>query len=94
MLIRSKGVADFTNPSTGIYCITPGVNLNLKKIYPLVSIEWGRSSGNALLAFWRDTTLNNKDCGPGLLEVQTFDFDSGTLPPVPSAQVGFDLVIE
>jgi len=58
----------------------------------LVSIEWGESSGNALLAFWRDTRLST-DCGSGQLEVQTFDFDAGGAP-VASQRVAFDLVIE
>jgi hypothetical protein len=92
-VVRSKGVKSVTMPSTGKVCITPSVSLNLKKIYPLVSIEWGNSSGNALLAFWRDTTLSSGDCGAGVLEVQTFDFNAGGAP-VPSNNVAFDFVIE
>jgi hypothetical protein len=91
-VIRAKGVVFVSNPFTGVYCITPGVSLNRSKIYPLVSIEWGESSGNALLAFWRDTRLGT-DCGSGQLEVQTFDFNAGGYP-VASQNVAFDLVIE
>jgi hypothetical protein len=86
-------VAKFTIKSTGVYCIKPSVALNLAQIYPLVTIEWGESTGDALLAFWRDTTINHVDCGVGLLEVQTFDFNAGG-SPVPSKLVAFDLVIE
>jgi hypothetical protein len=65
-VVRSKGVTTVSNPTTGIICITSAVSLNLSKIYPLVSVEWGNSGGNALMAFWRDTTFSTKDCGPGL----------------------------
>jgi hypothetical protein len=91
--LRSKGVKSVTNPTTGVICITPSVSLNLAKIYPLVSVEWGESSGNALLAFWRDTSIDNVDCGAGKLEVQTFDFNGGG-SPIASQSVAFDLVIE
>ena len=88
---RSKNVSAFSNPSTGIYCITPSVSLNLAKIYPMVSIEWGSSSGSALLAYWRDTN-SSTNCPAGALEVQTFDFNSGTVEA--SGNVAFDLIIE
>jgi hypothetical protein len=91
-LIRSVGVKSVTNPDTGVFCITPSVALNLSEIYPLVSIEWGESAGNALMAFWRDTSIDDNDCGEGLLEVQTFDFNAGGYPVV-SESVAFDLVI-
>jgi hypothetical protein len=90
-LSRKKNVTSVTNPSTGVFCIEPAVALNFKHIYPLVSVEWGDSLGNALLAFWRDTTLGT-DCPAGWLEVQTFDFGSGSA--VASQDVAFDLVIE
>lgn len=90
--VRSKGVKSVSNPFTGVICVTPSVSLNISKIYPLVSIEWGNSSGNALLAFWRDTSQSS-DCSAGELEVQTFDFNAGGTP-VASQSVAFDLVIE
>jgi hypothetical protein len=91
-VIRSKGVKSVSNPKTGVFCITPSVSLDLTKIYPLVSIEWGYSSGSSLLAYWRDTSLST-DCGATDLEVQTYDFNNGG-SPVPSQLVAFDLVIE
>ena len=89
---RSKNVASFTNPSTGIYCITPSVLVNLTKDYPMVSIEWGSSLGEALLAFWQNVAVFT-DCPAGALEVQTWDFNGGG-SPVPSANVAFDFIIE
>jgi hypothetical protein len=91
-VIRKKNVKTVTNPDTGVFCIESSVPLNLKRIYPLVSIEWGYSLGSALLAFWRDTT-NSTDCPSGWLEVQTFDFNTGGAP-VATQGVAFDLVIE
>jgi len=91
--IRSVGVASVSHPSTGVYCIVPSVALNYGAIYPMVSVEWNGSRGNALLAFWRDTSINHYDCGLNALEVQTFDFDGGGLP-VLSDNVAFDLLVE
>ena len=90
--IRAKNVKAVTNPSPGVFCIQSSVSLNLKDIFPLVSIEWGESSGNSLLAFWRDTSIES-DCKSGWLEVQTFDFNAGGAP-VESNEVAFDLVIQ
>ncbi len=89
---RSKNVSSFSNPDTGVYCITPSVAVNFAKDYPLVSIEWGHSDGFALLVFWRDVN-DSSDCPAGALEVQTYDFNAGG-PPVQSGNVAFDFVIE
>jgi hypothetical protein len=89
---RSKGVLAFSNPSTGIYCIQPtSATLNLAKIFPLVSIEWSTSFGEALQAFWVDTTVFS-DCPAGNLEVQTWDISTGTAPVITS-NVAFDVVV-
>lgn len=91
---RSKNVASFSNPSTGVYCIKPSAStvLNLSKIYPMVSIEWGTSDGFALLAYWRDVA-STSDCASGELEVQTYDFNAGGYP-VASGNVSFSFIIE
>ena len=89
---RSIGVASVTNPSTGVYCIAPSVPINLTGIYPQVTVEWGESAGNALMAFWRDTT-KGAECDTSQLEVMTFDFNSAS-KPVLSNQVSFSFVIE
>jgi hypothetical protein len=91
-LRRSIGVASVTNPTTGVYCITPSVPLNLLGIYPKVTVEWGESAGNAVMAFWRDTS-NGAECDTSQLEVITFDFNS-TTKPVLSNQVSFAFAIE
>jgi hypothetical protein len=89
---RSIGIASVTNPSTGVYCMTPSVPINLLGIYPTVTVEWGESAGNAVMAFWRDTA-NGAECSTSQLEVMTFDFNSAS-KPVLSNQVSFVFVIE
>lgn len=87
--VRSKNVTAVSSPSTGIYCITPAVALDLTKTYPSVSVEWGWSSGSSLAAFVRDTGDGFTSCAAGDLEVQTYDL-TGTA----SAAVAFLLQIE
>jgi hypothetical protein len=85
--IRSKNVVSVTNPDVGIYCFAPATAQNLNKIYPLVSVEWGWSSGNSLAATVRDTA-EFTSCGAGELEVRTFDFNGS-----PSGVVAFYLML-
>jgi hypothetical protein len=89
---RKVRVSKFYSPSTGIYCIAPSVPLNLKAIEPTVSIEWGYSSGYALLAYWIDTSVYT-NCSTGELEVTTYDFNAGGYPVI-SSNVAFNLVIK
>jgi|HubBroStandDraft_1064217.scaffolds.fasta_scaffold12033_2 hypothetical protein len=89
---RSKNVSEFSNPSTGIYCVLPSVSVNVEKDYPLVSIEWGYSAGAALMAYWIDVSAYT-NCPSGYLEVITYDFNAGGYP-VLSSNVAWDLVIE
>lgn len=85
-VFRSKNVALVTNPSTGVYCITPfaGV-LNVAAIVPSVTVEWGTSLGNDLLAFWRDGVFS---CPFGSIEVRTYNL-TGSLNP----RVSFTIVV-
>ena len=90
VVIRAKGVADVTHPLVGIYCIKPSMKLDLTKVVPIVSVEWGYSSGDALLAFYFDyTQFASGDCPEGYLEVLTFNFGGGA--PVPSDTVAFTI---
>ncbi len=87
--INSKGVNAVTNPSTGLYCVTPASKLNFNAIYPEVTIEWGNSSGEQLLAFWYD---QGTDCSATEIEVLTYDFSSGSA--VLSDNVAFILTVQ
>ena len=88
---RSINVADFQNPSTGIYCIEPSVSVNFSTVEPLVSIEWSESNGFALLAYWENVAVYT-DCPTGYFEVRTYDFNEGGYPVV-SSNVAFNLVV-
>lgn len=85
---RAKGVQEVTHPETGVYCIKPSGTWSVAKVVPAVTVEWGASSGNALLAFYRD---DSNSCPAGYIEVRTYNFDSGT--PVEEDTVAFTIVV-
>jgi len=85
-VFRSKNVALVTNPSTGVYCITPNAGvLNVAAIVPSVTVEWGTSLGSDLLAFWRNGVFS---CPFGAIEVRTYNL-AGNLNP----RVAFSIVV-
>jgi hypothetical protein len=84
----SIGVGAVSNPSTGVFCVTPKVKISLKA-EPVVTVEWGSSLGNSLLAFWEQGA---EDCNAGDIEVRTFDFSSG--PAVAAQNVAFNVFVE
>lgn len=92
-MVRAKGVAALTHPSVGIYCIKPSSTfINIKNVVPIVSVEWGHSSGSALLAYYFDyTQFSGGDCPVGYLEVQTYNFGTGT--PVLDDTVAFTIIV-
>jgi hypothetical protein len=87
-IIRSTGVVTVNRVSTGTYCIKTDVRVD--KTVPAVSVEWGESSGDGLLAFWR---WNAFDCPNDRrwVEVRTFAF--GLLSPSLSDDVAFTLTV-
>jgi hypothetical protein len=90
---RAVGVKSATNPGTGIFCFLPFKKMDVTKIYPQVTVEWGWSHGNSLLAFYRDVSTHPWNCPAGQIEIDTFDFNAGGTP-VPSQNVAFVLVVE
>ncbi len=75
-LVRSKNVASVTAPSTGITCIRPtaGAGINVARIVPEVTVEWGWSFGNSLMAFYFSNEPGFfSDCPAGNIEVRTYD---------------------
>jgi hypothetical protein len=91
-VIRKVNVAKVTNPSTGVYCILPAVQLNLLRIFPQVTVERSLSVGYAFWAYWVDTTNFTLNCPDGYLEVITEEWNGGS--PAPSNSVGFSLFIQ
>ena len=88
-LLRSKNVANVTNPSTGITCVlpTPSSGINVDRIVPSVTVEWGNSFGSDLLAFYRSPEVTN--CPSGYIEVRTYNL-AGSL----SNLVAFTIVVD
>lgn len=91
VLIRSKGVASVTNPSTGITCIKPSSALvNIGRIVPAVTVEWGWSFGNNLVAYYFSNEPSFfTDCPARNIEVRTYNF-AGNL----SSAVAFTIVVD
>ena len=75
--IRQKGFARVTHPSTGQYCLKlRDLTLNSATLVAQVTVEWGNSSGNDLMANWYQ---GGAECpGSGRwLEILTFDESAG-----------------
>jgi hypothetical protein len=89
-VLRSKGVKAVTNPAPGIYCISPSRSAGIKpkKYVPSVSVEWGSSSGDALMAQWH---ASNGHCASKRIEVHTYNGDDGTWDP--DGEVAFTVVV-
>src|SRR4051812_7562575 len=71
-VVRGKGLTSVSHPSTGAYCITPKVPVNVHALVPVVSVEWGTSLGNSNLVQYHDI---NSFCPANEIEVLTFSFD-------------------
>jgi hypothetical protein len=87
-IIFSKNVSTVTSPSTGVFCVVP-IKAIPSGSLPSVTVEWGFSAGNALLAYLEQQA---SDCGAGQVEVRTFDFNSGGAP-VASVNVAFNVFV-
>lgn len=71
-----KNFSGVTSPQTGVYCLTPSAGISVTKIPPIVSVEWGQSGGNDLLAFVRGRPAGI--CPADTFQVQTYDFAGGS----------------
>ena len=89
-VLRSKGVRAVTNPDPGIYCIRPARSARIKfgRYVPSVSVEWGNSAGDGLLAQWHATASH---CPAKRIEVHTYNGDDGTWDP--DGNVAFTVVV-
>jgi hypothetical protein len=86
---RTKNFSAVTQPSTGVYCLTPSSGVTEAGSAPAVSIEWGNSSGSNLSAYW-DSQPNG--CAAGQFEVRTYTFTAGGNNTV-SDNVDFTIVV-
>ncbi len=75
-VVRSKGIAAVTHPSTGVYCIDPAAStFAVGKAVPVLSVDWSTSLGDALMAHWRSAGVG---CPSGWFAVLTFDGEDGS----------------
>ncbi|MBO3462210.1 hypothetical protein G7B40_006125 [Aetokthonos hydrillicola Thurmond2011] len=72
-VVRSKGVASFTSPATGLFCIRPSSGINVNNIVPIVSVEQSKSLANDNLVQYRS---NGSGCPNGNIAVATFRFNN------------------
>ncbi|MGO8988275.1 MAG: hypothetical protein ACLQHW_05285 [bacterium] len=87
-VVRAYGVKAVTHPATGIYCIKPSGTWKVAQVAPAVTVEWGYSSGSALLAYY---FAEAEDCPAGNIEVLTYNFGSGA--PDAEDTVAFTIVV-
>ena len=71
-VFRSKNVVAVFSPVDGVTCIKPKAGvITISKVVPLVTVEWGQSFLNDLLAFYENIKV---DCPAGYLEVRMYDW--------------------
>jgi hypothetical protein len=88
-VVRSKGIAAVTHPSTGLYCLDPSSStFAVNKIVPSLSVDWSTSLGDALLAQWRSSGVG---CPTGWIAVLTMDGEDGSFDI--SDGVSFTIVV-
>jgi hypothetical protein len=89
---RTKNFSGVINNGTGIYCLTPSGGVTEAGSTPLVTVEWGESSGSNLSAFWREHPLGNSCPNTTDFEVRTYTFTAGGDNAL-SDNVAFDIVV-
>jgi hypothetical protein len=73
---RTKNFSAVVHQGTGVYCLTPSGGVTEAGTAPVVTVEYGNSSGDNLAAYWDDGTGGNS-CTAGQFEVATFTFTAG-----------------
>ncbi len=88
-IVFSKNVSAVNSPATGVFCVVPTVPLKSGSL-PVVTVEWGLSSGNSLEAYLVNSVF---DCPGGQIDIRTYDFNAGD-PPVSSNLVAFTVFVQ
>jgi hypothetical protein len=78
-----------TDP-TGVYCLDPPAGIDPETDPAIVTVEWGDSAGEDLLAFW--SKLNQDGCTDTEYIVQTYTFGGDAIPDL-SNNVAFLITI-
>jgi hypothetical protein len=94
-----KGISSLTHPTTGVYCLKLAAGIQFANTAPVVSVEWGSSTGVVLFAQWNQ---DNTTCGGGttsnVIEVRTYKGDTAGVGsayqiPVLSDEVAFVVLV-
>jgi hypothetical protein len=91
-IIRSVHVKSVSHPSTGVFCITPSVPIDFTHIFPIVTVDFTRSSGTGLLVFFRQFVSGQTECSSKEIEIVTVAFGSKSFAP--SDHVAFILFLD
>ena len=96
-LTSAKGFSVFSHPATGIYCLKLPAGTH-PTAEPVVSIEWGASTGVALYAQYYRGGADCPVTSPRTIEIQTYKGDVGGVGsalqiPVLSDQVAFVVLV-
>ena len=83
-----RGISGVRRPFEGVYClaVTAASGIDPATATPIISVNYGFSSGADLLAFWNQPDT----CDADELEVQTYKFSGGLLP---SNEVAFSVAV-
>lgn len=71
-VVRQVGVAEVTNPATGVFCVRAAASTGIKpaKVVPIVSTEYTLTTGFDTATQWAS---GRTSCPSGTVEVRTFD---------------------
>lgn len=91
----TKGFTAIRRPAgqpTGVYCLTPPAGVSPASTPAIVSVEWGASSGNDLLAFWNKPPPFD-GCTAAEYHVRTYDFQREPTVTQLSNDVAFSITL-
>jgi hypothetical protein len=89
---KTKGFSAVTQPSTGVYCLTPSDSSVDPTTVPwFVTIDWDLSGGSDLMAFISSSGLGF--CSAGQFTVLTYTFGANPSVPVLSNNVAFEVFV-
>ena len=72
--IPEIGFESITRDETGVFCIVPSPGIDPGSDPPLITFEYGSSSGENFTAMW---DLSTGECAEGEYEIKTYDASTG-----------------
>jgi hypothetical protein len=88
-ILRGKGIASVTHPTTGTYCIRPSLTtLDIHRIVPVLTFDFDSSNDFDVFVTWSPVGFF---CG-GAIEVDTYQSDAGAGHV--TADEGFTILVQ